>query len=83
MFVLSVINILNYNFQAIQEQLNQHGQEPVSFQDVKDEIFDMVKPANPSVITLQDLLNRYAHLHICNHFYLSIYMNKCYQIYLV
>lgn len=48
---------LNYFFRAIQEQLNQHGQEPVSFQDVKDEIFDMVKPANPSIITLQDLLN--------------------------
>ncbi|XP_023288521.1 serine/threonine-protein phosphatase 2A regulatory subunit B'' subunit gamma-like [Orussus abietinus] len=34
-----------------------HGQEPVSFEDVKDEIFDMVKPADPCKITLQDLLS--------------------------
>lgn len=34
-----------------------HGQEPVNFEDVKDEIFDMVKPQNPTRITLQDLLN--------------------------
>lgn len=34
-----------------------HGQEPVSFQDVKDEIFDMVKPADPLKITLDDLVN--------------------------
>lgn len=35
-----------------------HGHEPVKFEDVKDEIFDMVKPADPGRITLQDLLNR-------------------------
>lgn len=33
-----------------------HGQEPVSFDDVKNEIFDMVKPEDPLAITLQDLL---------------------------
>ena len=38
--------------------MKQHGQEPVSFADVKDEIFDMVKPADPLHITLQDLINR-------------------------
>lgn len=43
--------------QAIQEQMTMHGTEPVSFEDVKDEIFDMVKPANPCKITLQDLLS--------------------------
>lgn len=43
--------------QAIQEQMTMHGQEPVSFEDVKDEIFDMVKPADPCKITLQDLLS--------------------------
>ncbi|XP_033208559.1 serine/threonine-protein phosphatase 2A regulatory subunit B'' subunit gamma-like isoform X2 [Belonocnema kinseyi] len=48
---------LNYFFRAIQEQMTMHGQEPVSFQDVKDEIFDMVKPADPCKITLQDLLS--------------------------
>lgn len=45
-------------FQAIQEQMRVHGQEPVSFQDVKDEIFDMVRPKDPYKITLQDLVNR-------------------------
>ena len=33
-----------------------HGQEPVTLNDVKDEIFDMVKPADPLNITLQDLI---------------------------
>ncbi|XP_033120249.1 serine/threonine-protein phosphatase 2A regulatory subunit B'' subunit gamma-like [Anneissia japonica] len=47
---------LNYFFRAIQDQMRQHGQEPVSFEDVKDEIFDMVKPADPLRITLQDLI---------------------------
>lgn len=44
--------------QAIQEQMRQHGQEPVSFNDIKDELFDMIKPADPLKITLQDLFNR-------------------------
>ncbi|XP_019624091.1 PREDICTED: serine/threonine-protein phosphatase 2A regulatory subunit B'' subunit gamma-like isoform X1 [Branchiostoma belcheri] len=48
---------LNTFFRAIQEQMKIHGQEPVSFEDVKDEIFDMVKPADPLKITLQDLIN--------------------------
>ncbi|KAM4724315.1 serine/threonine-protein phosphatase 2A regulatory subunit B'' subunit gamma [Anableps anableps] len=48
---------LNYFFRAIQEQMKLHSQEPVSFQDVKDEIFDMVKPKDPYKITLQDLVN--------------------------
>lgn len=39
--------------------MNEHKQDPVSFQDVKDEIFDMTKPADPTKITLQDLLNRF------------------------
>ena len=32
-------------------------QEPVHFEDVKDEIFDMVRPKDPYKITLQDLIN--------------------------
>lgn len=47
---------LNYFFRAIQEEMRQHNQEPVAFQDVKDEIFDMVKPADPLRITLADLV---------------------------
>ncbi|XP_059155006.1 serine/threonine-protein phosphatase 2A regulatory subunit B'' subunit gamma-like [Physella acuta] len=48
---------LNFFFRAIQEQMKIHGQEPIKFQDVKDEIFDMVKPRNPLKITLNDLIN--------------------------
>lgn len=48
---------LNYFFRSIQEQMVVHGQEPVSFEDVSDEIFDMVKPSDPAKITLQDLIN--------------------------
>ena len=48
---------LNYFFRAIQEMMKMHGQEPVSFADVKDEIFDMVKPKDPLKITLQDLIS--------------------------
>ncbi|XP_061824401.1 serine/threonine-protein phosphatase 2A regulatory subunit B'' subunit gamma isoform X1 [Nerophis lumbriciformis] len=48
---------LNYFFRAIQDQMKVHCQVPVSFQDVKDEIFDMVKPKDPYKITLQDLVN--------------------------
>lgn len=47
---------LNYFFRAIQEQMRVHGAEPVSFQDVKDELFDMVRPKDPEKITLADLL---------------------------
>lgn len=47
---------LNFFFRAIQKQMMDHGQEPISFHDVKDEIFDMVKPTDPLKITLQDLI---------------------------
>lgn len=33
-----------------------HGAEPVSFQNVKDELFDMVRPKDPEKITMADLL---------------------------
>ena len=52
-------------YQAIQEQMKLHGQEPVSFHDVKDEIFDMVRPADPYKLTLQDLTNWSVHIFIC------------------
>ncbi|XP_066254772.1 serine/threonine-protein phosphatase 2A regulatory subunit B'' subunit gamma-like [Euwallacea similis] len=49
---------LNYFFRAIQDQMKAHGtEEPVSFSDVKDELFDMVRPKNPESITLADLLS--------------------------
>ncbi|XP_011850450.1 PREDICTED: serine/threonine-protein phosphatase 2A regulatory subunit B'' subunit gamma [Mandrillus leucophaeus] len=52
-----VLAIYFYQIQAIQELMKIHGQDPVSFQDVKDEIFDMVKPKDPLKISLQDLIN--------------------------
>ncbi|XP_063387904.1 serine/threonine-protein phosphatase 2A regulatory subunit B'' subunit gamma-like [Cydia fagiglandana] len=53
---------LNYFFKAIQEQMVAHGAEPVNFEDVKDEIFDMIRPDHPARITLQDLI-RSGHGH--------------------
>ncbi|XP_026332736.1 serine/threonine-protein phosphatase 2A regulatory subunit B'' subunit gamma-like [Hyposmocoma kahamanoa] len=53
---------LNYFFKAIQEQMVAHGAEPVNFDDVKDEIFDMIRPEHPTRITLQDLI-RSGHGH--------------------
>ena len=47
---------LNYYFREIQEEMKKHGQEPVQFEDVKDEIFDMVAPGDPLRITLADLI---------------------------
>jgi len=52
---LSVFS-LNYFFRAIQEQMKKHNQEPVLFLDVKDEIFDMVKPVDPLKVMLSDLI---------------------------
>lgn len=46
----------NYFFRAIQEQMKAHGQEPVLFEDVKDEIFDMIKPEDSLHVTLRDLV---------------------------
>lgn len=48
---------LNYFFKGIQEQIQAHRAENVNFEDVKDEIFDMVKPSDPTKITLKDLIN--------------------------
>eukprot|EP00090_Calanus_glacialis_P037723 TRINITY_DN6522_c0_g1_i1.p1 TRINITY_DN6522_c0_g1~~TRINITY_DN6522_c0_g1_i1.p1 ORF type:complete len:451 (+),score=188.34 TRINITY_DN6522_c0_g1_i1:44-1396(+) len=53
---LSVFS-LNYFFRAIQEEMRKHGQDPVPFLDVKDEIFDMVAPTDPLKITLVDLIS--------------------------
>lgn len=48
---------INYFFKAIIERSREAGQEPVSVEDVKDEIFDMVKPRNDLYISLQDLID--------------------------
>jgi len=53
---LSVFS-LNFFFRAIQEEMRKHGQDPVPFLDVKDEIFDMVAPADPLKINLGDLIS--------------------------
>lgn len=48
---------INYFFKGIQEQITAHRAETVTFEDVKDEIFDMVKPEDSTRITLKDLIN--------------------------
>jgi len=53
---LSVFS-LNYFFRSIQDEMRKHGQDPVPFLDVKDEIFDMVAPTDPLKITLTDLIS--------------------------
>uniref|UniRef100_A0A915KQ75 Serine/threonine-protein phosphatase 2A regulatory subunit B'' subunit gamma n=1 Tax=Romanomermis culicivorax TaxID=13658 RepID=A0A915KQ75_ROMCU len=46
---------INYFFRSIRKALEEQDQPPVSFEDIKDEIFDMVKPENQLRITLKDL----------------------------
>ena len=52
---LSVFS-LNFFFRAIQKEMRLHNQDPVLFEDVKDEIFDMVKPTDPLRLTLADII---------------------------
>ena len=47
---------LNYFFRDIIRQMERLNQDPVRFEDVKDEIFDMVAPLDPLKITLTDLI---------------------------
>eukprot|EP00095_Tigriopus_kingsejongensis_P000944 maker-scaffold360_size197209-snap-gene-0.28 protein:Tk00944 transcript:maker-scaffold360_size197209-snap-gene-0.28-mRNA-1 annotation:"serine threonine-protein phosphatase 2a regulatory subunit b subunit gamma isoform x2" len=47
---------LNFFFRDILKEMEKHNQEPVLFEDVKDEIFDMVRPPDPFKITLKDLI---------------------------
>lgn len=49
---------LNYFFKGIHEQIMAHRAEKVNFEDVKDEIFDMIKPKDPTRITLKDIIAR-------------------------
>lgn len=49
---------LNYFFKGIHELIVAHRAEKVNFEDVKDEIFDMIKPLDPLKITLKDLIAR-------------------------
>jgi Ca2+-binding EF-hand superfamily protein len=48
--------IINYFFRAIQEVVRGQGYEPVKVDDIMNELFDMIKPANPNYITLNDLI---------------------------
>lgn len=49
--------VINYFFRAIVRILEARKLEVASLDDVKDEIFDMVKPKSPKHITCQDLMN--------------------------
>lgn len=49
---------VRYFFSAVIDKFDQVGEEPhCSVEDVKDEIFDMVKPKDPLHITLKDLID--------------------------
>lgn len=48
--------VINYFFRAIVKLLQSKGPDIASVDDVKDEIFDMVKSKTPGVITLDDLI---------------------------
>lgn len=50
---------LSYFFDDITQHINSTNAEQVNFQDLKDEIFDMVKPTDPNKITVKDLINRW------------------------
>jgi len=48
---------ISYFFRAVLDKFEEIGEEPnCTVEDVTDEIFDMVKPKDPHVITLSDLL---------------------------
>ena len=47
---------INYFFRDVLQIMHESGQEPVSALDVKDEIWDMIKPKHPLHITLDDLI---------------------------
>ena len=47
---------LNYFFRDILMLMEKSNQEAVKFEDVKDEIFDMVRPVDPLRIKLDDLI---------------------------
>lgn len=54
-FIVSHVHF--YYLQGIQEQILIHNAELVNFEDVKDEIFDMIKPKDPAKITLKDIID--------------------------
>lgn len=37
--------------------LHKQDVNPINFEDVKDEIFDMIRPTDPTRITLKDLIS--------------------------
>lgn len=47
-----------YFFKDIQQQISTHTHraQTVSFEDIKDEIYDMVRPVDPVKITLKDIM---------------------------
>merc|ERR1719162_572430 len=49
--------VINYFFRSIVGALRTKKFDVASVDDVKDEIFDMVKASTPGIITLQDLIN--------------------------
>ncbi|KAL5238624.1 hypothetical protein ACI65C_006034 [Semiaphis heraclei] len=47
---------INYFSRAVADRLPKEQQQMVSLDDIKDEIFDMIKPEDPAKITLKDII---------------------------
>ncbi|XP_060858764.1 serine/threonine-protein phosphatase 2A regulatory subunit B'' subunit gamma-like isoform X2 [Metopolophium dirhodum] len=47
---------INYFSRAVADRLPKEQQQMVSLEDIKDEIFDMIKPEDPNKITLKDII---------------------------
>jgi hypothetical protein len=55
---INLLDVFWFHFQDIYKVLSKHSNEVPKFDDVKDEIFDMVKPKDPLKITIKDLVDR-------------------------
>ncbi|UXI17274.1 fork head domain transcription factor slp2-like [Sarcoptes scabiei] len=49
--------VLRYFFKAIENQMRNQNQEPISFDDFSNEIYDMIRPKYPRHITFDDLID--------------------------
>ncbi|VVC26774.1 Hypothetical protein CINCED_3A005191 [Cinara cedri] len=48
---------INYFSRAVADRLPKEQQSMISLEDIKDEIFDMIKPKDPMKITLKDVIH--------------------------
>ena len=56
-FRFAILECLALTNAQTTKQMEKLNQDPVKFEDVKDEIFDMVRPKDSLRITLEDMVN--------------------------